>query len=450
MAQTVYFVGTHAEVAHHAAPIAERMPVEIASPQKVIEKAKQGDLAIFYSEHFDRFRDCVVQLKSKNVATLYMIDGILEWRNAWENRQDEPACPWTMRPALAHKVACIGPSQLAILNSWGNATKTELVGVPRLDDYARSETGLTNPSDLPVSATDDFRLLIMSAKCPGFTPEQINKTKTSFLLLKKWLQDNPTINGRQLKVVWRLTGELAEEVSVENRCDDLSGMELKEMLVDIDAVITTPSTAMLEAMLLDRPVALLDFNNSPHLVPAAWRITAETQFTETITELASPSPAKQQLQKYLLKSGLLETENATERFVELVKRMLVIADLAEGQKLEFPPNMLKDLVVNSTNEFDPATLFPKFSEFQETDTIELQTQLAHSRREIKHLHGEIQQLQSELNQAHEIFQQIEKHPIAGPVVRIRQKLIDWMARFKKPNTTEPKISETLSRQNRSR
>lgn len=427
MAQKIYFVGTHAEVAHHAAPIKESMPLEIVSISEVIEKATRGDLAIFFSEHFDRFRDCVVQLKSKNVATLYMIDGILEWRNAWENRKDEPACPWTMRPALAHKVACIGPSQVAMLNSWGNTAKSELVGVPRFDYYSRD----MNDHVVKLDPTRrDFRLLIMSAKCPGFTPEQIEKTVAGFAALKSWLSNNPRMNGRKIVPVWRLTGNLSERLEIENHCKDLSGMELKETLVDIDAVVTTPSTAMLEAMLLDRPVALLDFNNSPHLVPAAWRITAETQIKETLRELAAPPAAKIQLQTYMLRSGLLDTEDATGRFVELAKRMLASIDPESDQPIEFPTNMLGDLRVTSENDFDLSKLYPDFPEFTETDTVELQSQLAHSRREIQHLQREIDQLHSELGQAHEIFEQIHKHPIAGPIVRIRQKLVGWMARFK--------------------
>ena len=433
MAQKIYFIGTYAEVAHHAAPIKKILPIEIVSTSEVIEKANRGDLAVFFSEHFDRFRDCVVRLKSKNVATLYMIDGILEWRNAWENREDEPACPWTMRPALAHKVACIGPSQIAMLNSWGNAAKTELVGVPRFDIYSRILNKHTSETK---KANSDFRLLIMSAKCPGFTPEQIEKTIAGFAALKSWLVDNPQIAGRKIVPVWRLTGDLSDRLSIENQCDDLGGMELKEMLVDVDAVVTTPSTAMLEAMLMERPVALLDFNNSPHLVPAAWRITAATHFQKTIGELASPSPAKTQLQKYMLRCGLLGTENAADRFVELVKRMLAAVELDSDQPIEFPANLIGDLSVTSNDAFDLSQLFPNFAEFKEAGRVELQSQLAHSRREIKHLQREIAQLQSELGQAHEIFEQIQSHPIAGPVVRIRQKLIEWMARFKTPASTE--------------
>ncbi len=132
---SVFFVGQPGEVAHHAAPFQSRLNVQIVEPHEVLQKSSPGDLAIFYSEHFDRFRDACQRLKQQNVATLYMIDGILEWRNAWENRRDEVACPYTMRPVLAHKVACIGNSQARVLESWGNQGKTEVIGIPRLDGY---------------------------------------------------------------------------------------------------------------------------------------------------------------------------------------------------------------------------------------------------------------------------------------------------------------------------
>ena len=104
----------------------------------MLKHACPGDVALFYSEHFDRFRDTCLQLKRRNVGTLYLIDGILEWRNAWETEADEIACPFTMRPALADKIACIGASQARVLDSWGNHGKTEVVGIPRLENLRES------------------------------------------------------------------------------------------------------------------------------------------------------------------------------------------------------------------------------------------------------------------------------------------------------------------------
>ena len=89
----VYFVGQPHELAHHAAPFQQSLNVVIATAAEVLERSQPGDLAIFYSEHFDRFRNGCLELKKRNVATLYLVDGILEWRNAWENSDDEVACP---------------------------------------------------------------------------------------------------------------------------------------------------------------------------------------------------------------------------------------------------------------------------------------------------------------------------------------------------------------------
>ena len=65
MNAAVYFVGHESEVAHHAAPFQQLCQVQIAGPDVVLQRARPGDLAIFYSEHFDRFRDTCVQLKQR-------------------------------------------------------------------------------------------------------------------------------------------------------------------------------------------------------------------------------------------------------------------------------------------------------------------------------------------------------------------------------------------------
>lgn len=435
MSQKVYFVGSHAEVAHHAAPLAELLDYEVALPDEVVRKSQPGDLAVFYSEHFDRFRECVQELKQRRVATLYMIDGILEWRNAWENRADEVACPWTMRPALADKVACIGYSQISVLNSWGNTEKTELVGIPRFDRIRKQEVAPVNRE------TDCVRILLMSAKCPGFTEDQVAKTLQGFAELKNWFDRNPEINGRKVELVWRLTGGLAEQLGVENHCHDLSGEELVETIRTVDAVITTPSTAMLEAMLLERPVAVLDYNHTPQWVTAGWTISASSQLDEVIVDLLRFPEAKRLFQSTALDMALASTEHASERLCELIKRMLAHAAQQTDNEFKFPPNLIGDLIVEGQTTFDHSTLYPTYSEFENGDVIKLQTNLAHSRREISHLHAEMDQLKSELAQAHEIFDQIHRHPVAGPIVRLRQRFLDWLSRNGKQSSTSTSSSE---------
>ena len=70
-------------------------------------------------------------------------------------------------------------------------------------------------------------------------------------------------------------------------------------------------------------------------------------------------------------------------------------------------------------------------------------ELAQARREILHLQGELAQARNELAQAHRIFDEIHSHPIAGPIVRIRQRLVNLFRRSPetKPNNTlaDPRI-----------
>jgi hypothetical protein len=443
--QSIYFVGNEAEVGHHAAPLQERLAkVVVATPDRVLNSAQPADLAIFSSEHFDRFRDTCCQLKQRNVATLYLIDGILEWRNAWDNREDEPACPWTMRPVLSHKVACIGPSQARVLQLWGNESKVELVGIPRLDLLCNQ--GIVAPRE---SSSRNFKMLVMTAKWPGFTEEQVENAVNGLRDVRDFVKE-ANRNGSSIEVVWRLTQGLDQRIDVQNSLTDLTGKELAETLKEVDAVITTPSTAMLEAMLTDRPVAILDYNNTPQYVPAAWQITAREHLPCVISQLQARPENRMFLQRSIVEDALTTDGKACERLKSLVCQMLQISSelVAQGEPLRFPPGMLP-VPVQPTTKLQHGRVYPGFSEFHLADTIESQSQLAHSRREIKYLQSVIAQLQSELDEAHGIFEQIRRHPIAGPIVRAREKLIDWIERFRErsdadtPGGGEPLRSPVL-------
>lgn len=447
VASRIFFVGTPAEVQHHAAPLGEGLDLRIAGHEEVLKIAKAGDLAIFFSEHFDRFRDTIGKLKERQVATLYMLDGILEWRNAWENRPDEPACPFTMRPVLSHKVACIGPAQARVLASWGNAEKIEITGVPRFDQLSAAEGHPHRPDaggkDRP------FRILIMTAKVPGFTPDQLELTRQSLHDLKDWLdrrQSRAPAGHPPLEVIWRLTGGLDRDLGIANHACEFSGRELWDQLKQVDALISTPSTGMLEGMLLGLPVASLDYHQTPCYLPTAWTINSAAAIDRVIGELITPSPAKRHFQQLQLADALAcppqfvqpsplnraidssdrQTGQATARMLQLIRQMqkIAIQQIREGQPLQFPARLLPAWSPFETT-FDHQEIYAPFSEFRISSPTQLQVELAHARREILHLQRQLAQVQSELDLAHTIFDQIHRHPVAGPIVRLRQRLLDW-------------------------
>ena len=80
---------------------------------------------------------------------------------------------------LADKIACIGPSSARHIASWGNAAKVEVTGMPRLD-YLLMRPG-------PVRNRPGSRILVMTAKRPGFTEEQTATTVRSLQDVKNHL-----------------------------------------------------------------------------------------------------------------------------------------------------------------------------------------------------------------------------------------------------------------------
>ena len=432
-----FFVGSEDKVACHAAPLQSQLNVKVISADEIERIAKPSDLAIFCIEHFSNIRTLIPRLHKANVATLYAIDGILEWRNAWENREDEPASPWTMRPALSHKVACIGNAQARILQNWGNAGKVEVVGVPRFEslvnNFHKNKSAKRNDNE--------FRPLIMTAKWPGFTPEQFANAERSLADLRDFFATNTELGGKKVRPVWRVTHGLDEKLGVQNSLTELTGKDLRQVLENVDAVISTPSTALLEGMLNHLPVAMLEYNNCPHYVPTAWQITSKDQIAKILSELVSPNERKMELQKFYLRDNLQVEKPATEQMCKLITSLHSQATecIKNGQQIQFSPNIMK--YEGAFLDFDHQKMYPHQPAFQISDLNKLQIQFGDATRKIEQLRAELKQAKKELGQAHEILFSIERHPIAGPVIKMRKKIVAMFSKLRQPRMEKANVKE---------
>lgn len=388
------------------------------APPRLIENAQNEiDLAVVNDERaLPHAVDIVRQLARQNIPTLHLLDGILEWRNTWANPTytlgDEPAVPF-LQPSLCHKIACVGRSQTRILESWGNLGKCEVVGLPRLDEVTQRviERGAANKHN-------EFRLLIVTARTAGFTPEQLDTAERSLRDLKQWLADRPMLSGRTVRPVWRLTGELARRIGVESQLSNTFGSELIQVLGKVDAMICTPSTALLEGMLAGVPTALLDYHNCPCYVPAAWSITAPAHFDQVVPELAEPPAAKMLYQDTLLHDALECREPAGPRLVRLIDEMVRLGRECResGQPLELPKRILADPQEGHhlpEERFDYRTLYPDHPVFGQLDRAELQIEIGHLRRELARQGV------------------IERHPLWGPALRLRRRVKRLLGRLRR-------------------
>jgi len=195
----------------------------------------------------------------------------------------------------------------------------------------------------------------MTAKNPGFTPQQRVVTLQSLRDIKE---------NVDATLLWRVSGSVARELNVENQMTEISSLELAEVVEQVDAVITTPSTVMLEAMRLGRPVAALDYHNVPRFVPTAWTISARDHIPQVVAELLNPPAAKMAFQRDCLADCLCDGI-AANRVALLIQKMInnEIPAGANGA-----PPQLSDLYANA-------------SVYRENDVLALQARLARAENE---------------------------------------------------------------------
>jgi len=321
------------------------------------------------------------RLRSENrIPVLVLADGILEYRNTWQQPELPPGA--IFQPALAHKVACLGRSQARQLEAWGNIGQCEVVGAPRMDRL-RERGGSPRVGG-------SFRLLVMTARRPAFTARQRRTVRESLADMLDWHGRRSEVSGRRVQFLWRLSDGLDEELGLAGSPRNFAKRDLIGLLQRVDAVITTPSTAMLEAMLLGVPVAVLDYTLSPQYVPAAWTITAPQHIEPILAELADPPPSKMLFQQTVLHDALECRTPAAPRMARLVEQMIEIGARcrAAGKPLRFPHRILTEQapdVVLPEASFDLRELYPDHPVFGEMDRARLQVEIGHLRRHVARL-----------------------------------------------------------------
>ena len=266
----------------------------------------------------------ILNCVKRNVPVLILSDGILEYRNSWV--QSHSVASGIFNPILGHKLACIGASQVRFLESIkGNFGKCENVGLPRLDDFKIENSR----SNIPT-------ILICSSKTPWFSDDDRKLVLQSFQDLKDLIEI--FTKEKNVKFKWRISHQIAPLIGAETSFDQ----PLEEDLINSSAVITMPSTVMLEAMYAHKPVALLDYTLSPHYVPAAWTVSSIDQMLPIINELLDPPFAKVSFQQAVLADALQAKGSASARMVRLVNKMVEIGEQlrSAGQKLSFPHRIL--------------------------------------------------------------------------------------------------------------
>jgi hypothetical protein len=339
------------------------------------------DIVLCMNDYHFSVARCLDAARQARIPSLVVQDGLLEWRYQYENPifGAGGGAP-QHQPVLADKIACLGYTSARHIAAWGNRAKVEVTGLPRLD-YLQGR--VSPPVRRPGS-----RLLVMTAKKPGFTRDQMMLIEHALRDLRNHLAAQPDI-----EVLWRITGELAQRIGVENELIRVASEELVAIVERVDAVISMPSTGMLEAMLLNRPVASFGYDNTPRFQPTAWTIFCPEQIGPVIRDLLNPPARKMAFQEVCLYDSLSCETPAAPRVANLIVELASRAGQirAEGAPWSFPADMIGDSGEWRLPRPRPLKdLYPGQELFGEEDVDRLRVRLARAEKENEWLTAELQ------------------------------------------------------------
>ncbi len=182
------------------------------------------------------------QARRAGACSVLLMDGICEYRNTFLNPLVGADF---LRPAPVDVIACAGRADADRLRELGNdAVPT---GLPRL--------AAITPAPRPGARA----VMVATARRPAVSDEE----RVRLVACLRAVRDRLEALGVQAR--WRLTGGLDLDLGV--RPDPAP---LLESLAAVDAVLTTPSTLLIEAMRAGRPVAILHPFDAPCWPQAAW------------------------------------------------------------------------------------------------------------------------------------------------------------------------------------
>jgi len=333
----------------------------------------------------------IARAKKSGLPTLHIVDGLLKWGTVWSymqtditNKLPEFSGLPPYQPALSHKIGCLGPAQARVLSSWGQYHKVEVTGNPRMDayvDYRLKQLNKLGFNQSPKGKPD--RLLILIANRPAYTESGMDRARQSYLDLNEFLKQ--AVDNYNLKITWRggprspdvMPAEIVGSID-QGKCS------LFEALENADFVISSPSTATLEAMSMEIPTCILDYSGSPELLHAAWVIRSKEFIAEELESLFTNDVRRMQLQRHLVHDQIRIDSPSSARISQLMLDMISIAERSrsEGRDLTFPASMVPghDYSSQSPYHYAPERLFESHPLFSLSELADLNRELAELHR----------------------------------------------------------------------
>jgi hypothetical protein len=358
--------------------------IEFVNPDVFSFNEFESDIILTVSDWRANIASILIEAKKRNIPTLMFQDGTLDWIIQYKgDKYGGSGGPTHFHPILTDKIATIGYQSARLISSWNEASKVEVVGFPIIQSII-DEIDFEKKAKLITK--DKVKVLVTSTRQGWFCEEQKLSFVEALLDLNNFFSAN-----KRFEVVWRLSRNLSDIVGVENTLKDKESYELKDIIVDSDIVVSAQSTVVVEAMLQNKPVAIIDYLNSPQFYSTSWFITNKKQIADTIESMLSREANRMSYQDYLLNDILQLEKNSIELSAELIKKMVEFK--SQYPTMNFPENMLgfNSPFSNVKRKYELKDIYPKIGELDKFSNEELIFKISRYKRENELLRNELKE-----------------------------------------------------------
>jgi len=306
---------------------------------KAGELVSQASMVITHSYLSPRANYFVLQAKARAIPTLFLVDGPLEWSNSYLNpslrKTNRFFQGYLMEPLIHDAILAVSPAQasnLAFRNPDRDIT---------FMTYKNKRLTSTR-SALP--SVKRWQFLITTAKTPYFGDTE----KNNLIHLLRHLTDVLEQSG--YSYVFRIFDDaLVEALSPK---ENLLEGSFEEILQQVDCVIGTPSSVLLQSMASEKPTGTLIYRDSPLFYQTGWLVGDLYKLEATLASMISREETRMKFQTYCLEQNLSQ-EDFFKVLDEHIKRQPSRKNTRENlQTLQLENSTLRSLLESPLN-FNP-------------------------------------------------------------------------------------------------
>lgn len=303
----------------------------------------QASLVITHSHLSPRANYFILQARAQGTATLLLVDGPLEWSNSYLNPSLRKTNPffrgYLMEPLIHDAILAVSAAQAGYL-AFRNPDRDFTFMT-----YKNKRLSSVKPA---APSASRWQFLITTAKTPYFDDMEKNN------LIHLLRQLTAALEQGGYSYVFRIFDNALQEALSPG--ENLLEGSFEEVLQQVECVIGTPSSVLLQSMASDKPVGTLIYRDSPLFYQSGWLVGDLYRLDATLASMISREDTRMDFQTYCLQQNLSQEDFFTA-LDELGKRQTEREDTTENlQTLRFENSILRSLLESPLN-FNPGYYF---------------------------------------------------------------------------------------------